>query len=780
MANTTNAHATDTASELLTAQGIFSVYSDVVTVEHREFYERILSALNGIFPVCTQGKSTALVVSEDPTEQEQITDLMKRVESFSHELLEVTKQLFGQSYHAKEQFYRMIYSKTAYLIINLMDRNLLERTCDVRWWALETAFSDCIQLTQIVRTELNLLLTQLRGTEDGVQLKECLAVNSGWEVNSEHNTKLQQCLTQLSANQKTDDLVNRIDQVLWKTMFACDRLEDITCSYTLYRDLVIANSDGTIIANSNKITRSHLLGTNIAQEKWFQQALATKDGTQYHAEDLVTSKVERLKSLIYSAAIRENSDNYGRPIGVLGVFFDFQGEAQMILDDHMPHDGDSAIEDGWLSFLTNSDGVVIASSDEGLIRLDETARIPRKHRTPRLGIPSFSYSVIEGRESAIFSSRTDGYLDYPGLGWAAHLIVPKDHLFHPITAMAKPIIGYEELMQSRIVPDINKQTYAKVQDDKESIQLISLNGIVFASKLGKRGVALGPIFDQIKQTGEFTTAKMEVLLREMAVGELAMNLQAMENFSKQAIDLLDRNLFERAADIRWWSTDHFLWTALMDPTAENYQKAAHRLEVISGSYTMYRNLVLANRLGEIVASAKGEERPKLRQIAVYDDPWFAMAMRTARSSEYAVQDVMKSRLDGRKDRSLIYAGGVRESGSRQGDPIGALGILFDWDTEAKKILTTCLPKNQDGELIEGCAAFYTNSHHEIIESTDSEIFPVGRILKLPNGHVQLKQGQSTSGRLTYEQRQFILGSSRTKGYREYAGLGWTAHVVRPI
>jgi len=30
----------------------------------------------------------------------------------------------------------------------------------------------------------------------------------------------------------------------------------------------------------------------------------------------------------------------------------------------------------------------------------------------------------------------------------------------------------------------------------------------------------------------------------------------LENFSKQAIDLIDRNLFERAADVRWWSTDH--------------------------------------------------------------------------------------------------------------------------------------------------------------------------------------------------------------------------------
>jgi hypothetical protein len=391
-----------------------------------------------------------------------------------------------------------------------------------------------------------------------------------------------------------------------------------------------------------------------------------------------------------------------------------------------------------------------------------------------------SYAVIEGRDSAVFSSRTDGYLDYPGLGWASHLIVPKDNIFLTASGNSELGISIDELMQSRLVPEINKRTFAKVQEDKESIQLISLNGIVFASKLGKRGVALGPIFDQIKQTGELTTSKMEDLLREMAVGELQLNQQALENFSKQAIDLLDRSLFERAADVRWWSTDRFFWTALQEPTPENFQKAAHRMEVINGSYTMYRNLVLASRTGEVVASAKSEDRNKLKAQSVYDDTWFLMAMRTTKTSEFAVQDVAKSKLEGRKERSLIYSGGVRAGGARQGDPIGVVGILFDWDTEAKKILITCLPKNRDGEQIDGCAAFYTNADHEIIETTAPEQFPVGKVLNLPAAHAALKAGQSASGLFQIDGRRYIMGSSRTKGYREYAGLGWSAHVVRPV
>ena len=778
--------AAPAAGEPRSPDGKFSIFSPVVTVRHREFYERIVSELNGILPICTQGKCTAVEVSEDATEQEQITDLMKRVESFSGELLEVTKQLFDQFYQAKEHFCRMIHGNTAYVKINLMDRNLLERTCDVRWWALETAFGDLIEFRQATLDRLVNWHGMLDGIGGAGDFNECLCGSVRWEVDPAANERLAAVIWQLrdrlpdEQRHEADLLAAAVRDVLRKTRFACDRLEDINASYTLYRDLVIACRDGMIIANSNKATRPRVLGLNVADENWFQKALVTRDGTQYHAQDLTDSGVEDRRSLVCSAGVREHGDNHGRVVGAMGVFFDFQGEAMMILEDHMSRDADHFVEDGWYSFLTNSEGVVIASSDPGVIEPGKIARLPRRQRTPPAGQRPMAYSVIEGRESAVFSARTDGYLDYPGLGWASHLVVPKDQIFRTASSEAKLGISIDELMQSRLVPEINKQTFTKVQDDKESIQLISLNGIVFASKLGKRGVALGPIFDQIKQTGEFTTSKMEYLLTEMAVGEWQLNLQALENFSKQAIDLIDRNLFERAADVRWWSTDQSFWAALSDPTPENFQKAGQRLEVINGSYTMYRNLVLANRNGEIVASARSEDRHKLRSVSVCDDSWFLMAMRTNQSSEYAVQDVMPSRLEPRRERSLIYSGGVRAGGARSGDPVGVVGILFDWDTEGKKILTTCLPKDRDGRRIEGCAAFYTNAAREIIETTDPENFPVGRQLTLPPGHGELKAGQSASGLWTVDGRRFVTGSSRAKGYREYAGLGWVAHVVRPI
>ena len=97
----------------------------------------------------------------------------------------------------------------------------------------------------------------------------------------------------------------------------------------------------------------------------------------------------------------------------------------------------------------------------------------------------------------------------------------------------------------KLIPERNQQTYREIQRNKGDIQLISINGIILATDLGKAGTSFIPIFDQITTTGNSTTGKMEELLSEMSSDMLEQNLKALENFSKQAIDLIDRNLFRK-------------------------------------------------------------------------------------------------------------------------------------------------------------------------------------------------------------------------------------------
>ena len=773
----------------------FSIYDQVVSHAHRAFYERMLSDLNIVIPVCNHGKSLAIEISSNVAERDQLMGLMKRAETFSRQLLQASGQLFSDFYQAKEDFSRRNYLHTAYIKVNLIDRNLLERTCDVRWWALETSFAQCIEASDEARSCIEriqgvvgrnlpaaeMAIADLEWLSDSAAL-DALAAPRGRE-------RLRGVLHQLKRMagpdaeiaQRVVDALEAVDVLERSASFACARLEDIRRSYTLYRDLVITDTAGRVLANSRQDTRSEVLGLCVAEEPWFQAALTTSSGAHYHAEDLCQSTIEpEQASLVYSTAIRRGSISSGPVSGVIGVFFDFQGETRLILDDFLPRGPDGGILDGWYSLLTDCRGNIIASSDEIVFPLYQPLRLPASHRRLKDGQRAASYGVIEGRESAIYSAATDGYLDYAGLGWTSHLIIDRKAVFDSGSDADEAGLSDEAVLHCSLVPEVNRATYEKVQDDKFAIQRISLNGIIFASKLGRRGLSLGPVFEEITRTGDAVTAQMEQLLIEMARGELQLNQQALATAARQAIDLIDRNLFERAADVRWWSTDEYFWKALSRPGPELFQRASERLGVINESYTMYRNLVLADAQGGIVACSDQASAAHLQSLTVASDPWFIDAMTTRESSSYAVQDVSRSELEPDKSVSLIYAGGIRAGGARLGATIGALGILFDWDTEAGTILQACLPRDSADQVMAGCLAVYTDRENRIIESTDRQRAPLGANLPLPHRLAMLARGESGSAVTRLHGQSYLMGSARTRGYREYAGLGWQAHILRPL
>lgn len=817
-------------------QSKFSIFDPVISYEHREFYEGIVNDLNAIIPVCNQGKCLAVEISRNLAEQDTIRELMGRVERFRDELLAGTKKLFDQFYQSKESFHQMIQSTVAYVKINLIDRNLLERTCDVRWWALETAFCLCIEEFNNVRAdfenlshligdhshELNEKKRQLiesggagssfwrallRGPAQSGQmlslnariealdkfspLLEGVGVLVNCKKHEEFNHQMQEVCRLLEEEDSEGPgrnisdmcrrLKSKIDHLSPMIAFACGRLQAINSSYTLYRDLVICDHAGYIIASSNPQRREQILGRKVSSENWFSGALNTASGSEYFVQDLADSAVEEQPSLVYSTAIRKDGRENNPAIGAMGIFFDFQGEAGIILSDYMPNDKGGGIKEGWCSLLTNREGAVIGSSDSFSFREGTYPPIPRKHRQLQPGQTGSSYGVYCGQDAAIFSARTDGYLDYAGLGWSSHIVLPRRDIFRRHDSGLDSGVKMEELLHSSIIPEINKSTYANVQKDKRALQLISTNGMLFAAELGTRGQSLSPVFELITRTGDFATKCMEDLLCEMAVDSLNLNFQTLRLFSKQAIDLIDRNLFERSADIRWWATDRYFWEALGKPGEDSFREACERLKVINNSYTMYRNLVLADSAGNIVACARPALFNQLRGINVSGHEWYQQAMQIQSASEYVVQDVCRCELESGKKSSLVYAGAIRANGAKEGDALGVLGVLFDWDTEARKMLENCLPRDNSGESISGSAAFYTNAQGVIIETTDPESFPCG----LQDGELEricssLPEGEAASGFFQREGQRYIIGSARTKGYREYRGLSWTAHVLRPF
>jgi hypothetical protein len=161
------------------------------------------------------------------------------------------------------------------------------------------------------------------------------------------------------------------------------------------------------------------------------------------------------------------------------------------------------------------------------------------------------------------------------------------------------------------------------------------------------------------------------------------------------IDLIDRNLYERSCDCRWWATDMSLVDALAKRTPEACEYASQRMGVILNSYTVYYDLVLADAMGNIVANGRPNQFGSQGSNHAGEE-WFRSAMATRNGEAFGFQSVHASSLVGGR-RVLVYSAGVRSNGDVNGALLGVLGIVFNWDSLAQTLMenTPLLPEEQE-------------------------------------------------------------------------------------
>ena len=70
--------------------------------------------------------------------------------------------------------------------------------------------------------------------------------------------------------------------------------------------------------------------------------------------------------------------------------------------------------------------------------------------------------------------------------------------------------------------------------------------------------------------------------------------ERMVDLSLNAIELIDRNLYERTCDVRWWATDSALVGGAATPATAAVSHASERLAVILDAYTVYLDLWLCD------------------------------------------------------------------------------------------------------------------------------------------------------------------------------------------
>ena len=259
----------------------------------------------------------------------------------------------------------------------------------------------------------------------------------------------------------------------------------------------------------------------------------------------------------------------------------------------------------------------------------------------------------------------------------------------PVDATESPGDAERYVKDLATAVDLAVREIRRVNDSTRSL---ALNAKIEAARAGVYGAAFRVVANELQGLSTRTTevsnslatvtnSKIQALISLIGGNILGTRLS---DIARTNVDLIDRCLYERTCDVRWWATDSSLTAALASMDTSDISYASERLGVILDAYTVYHDLVLCDLKGNIIANG----RPRMyRNVGsnVAGAPWFQEAIHTRSGDEYGFQSAHTSSLVN-GEPSLIYSCTVRRDGRADGPCLGVLAVVFNWSNLALPIL----------------------------------------------------------------------------------------------
>lgn len=517
------------------------------------------------------------------------------------------------------------------------------------------------------------------------------------------------------------------------------RLRAYRSLYTVYDDILLLDTEGNVLAHlddSRPVQRS--------QDALLAQTLASDGFVEtFRATDLRPGQAQ---ALIYSRRILHPVS--GAVIGLLCLSFDFEAEMASIFRSHRDPEGRANM------LLLDADDRVIASADPGWIALGSRVPVNRSGQ-PRL-------RVHGGREYLVRTFAAEGYQGYQGpVGWQGQVMIPVDLAFSAGTR--QPLESLEPALASGLLSHASSFSppLYEIMRATETIRRVVWNGQVVSAGQDGGHRKLKSILEQISETGARSNELFSQSISDLYETVLESNLHNAESVAHLLVDLLDRNLYERANDCRWWALTPELRAALATAPGEPVPDMKPILDYINQLYTVYSRLFVYDCEGRILASSHPEQ-PGLPGDSVVGQQINAAtlgAVLQLRSEQsYHVTPFEGSPLSGGLP-SYIYHAAIRDP-AQPGRVLGGIGICFDAERELAAMLHGSLGQQS------GVTAFYIDRQARILSSTDATR-PVGSRLDIDADLLALKTGHSVARIVVHDGHYAILGCSAGQGYREF-------------
>jgi len=526
------------------------------------------------------------------------------------------------------------------------------------------------------------------------------------------------------------------------------RFADYVEKYSVYHDVILLSPQGEVLArldtaNPLRRTRDSFVAEALRGDRPYLEL--------FRRTDLLPDEAS---PLIYACRVGADDET---PLGVLCLCFRFQDECARIFANLL------GAKDWRVLTLLDSSGRVLASSDPW--------QIPVGARLDVLADGESRVARFAGREYLACGRAAQGYQGYAGPGWYGLALAPLEHAFalsdaHELEAVAEDFLACVLETTTLFAPELRRipREAARIQSD---LNRAVWNGHVWLARepeAAQSGSFAKVLLGEIGNTGERTRAVFGESINNLYKTVISSALFDCSAHAAMAIDIMERNLYERANDCRWWAlTGRFrsaLSTAVRGDAPDRAPLTAI-LRQLNSLYTVYTNIILFDQSGRVVAVSSPAYNDCVGRLI--DEPWLRPCLALTDSRRYVVSPFRASELYGGRP-TYVFAAPVLDP---QGDePVGGIAVVFDSEPQLQAMLHDSLPRTADGKIAPGAFGVFADRQGHVIVSTDDELV-AGTPLMIGNEFFHVPPGEHYSNVIIFNGRYYAVGSAAGAGYREY-------------